>query len=893
MSISWNIRGSESLPALQIAGTVNERLTTHDTVVVTAAPGAGKSTLLPLTILQGLASGKILMLEPRRLAARQIAERMAWMLGEPVGQTVGYRVRFESKVSAHTRIEVLTEGILTRMLVDDPTLEGVSVVIFDEFHERSLTSDVALALTREARQIIRPDLRVVIMSATIDADYICQATGATLVESEGRMFPVDIHHAAIEPPMQTVQEVAEAVAHQVREAHRLHEGDILAFLPGEAEIRRCQELLQPLAIIPDGPHAATVPDDSPSGSTTPTGPCTTRICPLYGLLPPQEQRRAIAPSQPGERKIVLATPIAETSLTIEGVRVVVDSGLCRTMVFDAQSGLSHLKTVRISLDMARQRSGRAGRVAAGTCYRLWTLATEHRMADRRQPEILDADLAPMLLDIAAWGEGEAAQLPWLTPPPQAHLAQASRLLQLLDAIDAQQRITPHGRIIATLPCHPRMAQMLVKAQTPELKAQAADIAAMLEEKDPMASDPTAGTDLNRRLEALLHMRQNQRYPRGWERIARIAEQYARMANHAHTTDTQHIISTSDTRHPSPSNISAYHADTITPFATGRLLAAAYPERVARIVNEGQCLYRLASGEQAMLDRTDELSAHEWLAVACVSTQSGRDGHIFLASPLDPSDISDLAHIKEHISWDSRNGQIVAQRELRIGCLLIESKPLHDARRDEINRVICEAAHKEGTSMLDFNDSVQNLQRRIAAVSEWHPELLLPDLSTDAVLARTEDWLPLYLGKATTTSELKKIDLTTALWGLLDYEQQQQVERLAPTHIQVPTGSRIRVEYRHGAELPILRVRLQECFGLTDTPRVDNGHRAVLMELLSPGFKPVQLTQDLRSFWQGTYFEVRKELRRRYPKHPWPDDPLEAEAVRGVKRNGKLGGRFLE
>lgn len=881
MNNKWQIRGCDTLPAIQIADTVNERITTHDSVVVTAAPGAGKSTLLPLTILQGLSAagseGKILMLEPRRLAARQIAERMAWMLGEHVGKTVGYRVRFESKVSAQTRIEVLTEGILTRMLVDDPTLEGVSVVIFDEFHERSLTSDVALALTREARQIIRPDLRVVIMSATIDATNICQALGAELVESEGRMFPVDIHHATIEPPMQTVQEVAEAVAHQVREALHKHDGDILAFLPGEAEIRRCQELLQPLASAPDNPPlaattpdrslAAIVPDGSPSGSTTPTSPCITRICPLYGMLPPQEQRLAIAPSQPGERKIVLATPIAETSLTIEGVRVVIDSGLCRTMVFDAQTGLSHLKTVRISLDMARQRSGRAGRVAAGTCYRLWTLATEHRMAESRTPEILDADLAPMLLDIAAWGEGEAAQLPWLTPPPQAHLAQASRLLQLLGAIDPQQRITPHGRKLAALPCHPRMAQMLVMAETSKSKTHhnaadlqnlAADIAALLEEKDPMANDPTAGTDLNRRLDVLRSMRQSKHYSRGWERIARIAEQYGRMA--------------------------ASKAQSLDTFATGRLLAAAFPERVARIVNEGQCMYRLASGEQALIDSTDELSAHEWLAVASVSTQGGKVGRIFLASPLDPSDLSDLFRTKENVSWDSRNGQIVAQRELRIGCLLIESKPLHDAQRDEINRVICEAAHKEGTSMLDFNDAVQNLQRRVAAVSEWHPELNLPDLSTDAVLAHTEDWLPFYLGKATTTTELKKIDLTTALWGLLDYEQQQQVERLAPTHIQVPTGSRIRVEYRQGAELPILRVRLQECFGLTDTPRVDNGHRPVLMELLSPGFKPVQLTQDLRSFWQGTYFEVRKELRRRYPKHSWPDNPLEAEAVRGVKRN---------
>ncbi len=854
------INGCETLPALQIADIVNQRLATNDTLVVTAPPGAGKSTLLPLTLLnamcpaqegntnqnlpddkvQVLPEGKILLLEPRRLAARQIAERMASMIGEPVGKTVGYRIRFDNKVSKETRIEVLTEGILTRMLIADPTLEGVSMVIFDEFHERSLHSDVALALTREAQQIIRPDLRIVLMSATIDAASLCQQLDAQWVESEGRMFPVEIRHAAIEPPMQSTREIAQSVTHQILEAHRNHEGDILAFLPGEAEIRLCQEMLQ---------------DFFPNGQSQ------THICPLYGMLSQQEQRHALIPSADGHRKIVLATPIAETSLTIEGIRIVVDSGRYRKMVFDPQSGLSHLQTCMISLDMANQRSGRAGRLAEGICYRMWTLATEHRMNEMRAPEITEADLSAMMLDVAAWGESRVENLLWLTPPPTAHVAQASRLLQLLQAIDAEQRITPHGRKLAAIPCHPRIAQMLLSADNSSLKALGADIAALLEERDPMASGSSRewSADINIRIEELRRYRTQKHPTHGWDRILKIANQYLMMLRIQAATDTP------------------------DPYDTGRLIAAAFPERVANIQNPGTALFRMASGEQAALETTDHLAASDWIAIANVNTQNGKNGRIFLASPLHAEELKDLIREKENVAWDSRRGCIVAQRESRIGCLTLASKPIQDAKREEIIQVICEAARKEGVSMFDFNDHVQNLQRRVAVVSEWHPELHLPDLGTDSVLQKANDWLPFYIGKANTVTELKKIDLMQALWGLLDYEQQQKVDLLAPTHIQVPSGSRIRIEYRQGAELPILRVRLQECFGLTHTPRVDEGRRPVLMELLSPGFKPVQLTQDLHSFWQDTYFEVRKELRRRYPKHAWPDNPLEAEAIRGVKR----------
>ena len=816
-----------NLPVAEVAGEINRLLPQNSCVVVTAPPGAGKSTLLPLTILEDLPEGKVLMLEPRRVAARQIAERMAWMLGEPVGRTVGYRMRFEQKVSAGTRIEVLTEGVLVRRLVDDPGLEGVSVVIFDEFHERSLTTEVALALTREAQQVLRPDLRMLVMSATIDTDALCRDLNAPLVESRGKMFPVEVVRGKEEAKPENA---AELVAQTVRLAHRDHAGDILAFLPGEADIRRCAEHL--------GASLGEM-----------------QVFPLYGMLSGEEQRRAIAPSAPGSRKIVLATPIAETSLTIEGVRVVVDSGLCRKPVYDPQRGLSRLETVRISRDMADQRAGRAGRVAPGVCYRLWSAATEQRMPPVRVPEILEADLAPTVLAIAAWGESRPERLPWLAPPPALSLRHARELLVELGALDANGCITPHGRALAGLPCHPRVAQMLLKADTPERKALAADIAALLEEKDPLDT-PEAGVYV--RLKALRDARQSRREGR-WSRMCRIAEQYRKMVR-----------------------VPVDDADP-DPFEAGALLAAAYPERIAKAWKDGVGRFCLAGGDLAAVDPSDPLAASEWLAIGSLNAAPGGVGRIFLAAPLGASDLKPYIRRRDVIAWDSRQGSVVARRESRVGQLSVGTQPLSDVPREEMVRVICEAARKEGMSMLDFSDEVQNLQRRVAAVAAWHPELELPDLSTEAVLDSAPAWLPPFIGKASTTAELRRIDLGEALWSLLDWPQRQAVERLAPSHITVPTGSRIRVEYRQGADAPVVRVRLQECFGLLDTPRVDDGRRPVLMELLSPGFKPVQLTSDLRSFWEGTYFEVRKELKRRYPKHAWPDDPLAADPVRGARK----------
>ncbi|MCQ2137676.1 MAG: ATP-dependent helicase HrpB [Bacteroidales bacterium] len=932
---------STGLPAVEIADEVNETLVRNSCVVVTAPPGAGKSTVLPLTILDGAAeAGKVIVLEPRRIAARQIAERMAFLSGDAVGGTVGYRVRFESRVSAATRVEVLTEGILTRMIVDDPTLDGVSVLIFDEFHERSLNCDLALALALRTQRIIRPDLRIVIMSATIEAEDICRKLNAPLVQSAGRLFPVE--NIYCEPC--DMREAARDVARTVLRALREQEGDVLAFLPGENDIRRCAEML---AESLGGDDGATV-----------------RICPLYGMLPFEQQNSALRPAAAGERKVVLATPIAETSLTIEGIRSVVDSGLYRRQIADPQSGLGRLETSQISMDMARQRAGRAGRLGPGVCYRLWQQSDETRMRPCRVPEILEADLAPMMLQIAAWGGCAASELDWMSAPPAGAMAKATSLLQLLGSLDEKGLVTAHGRRLAAIPCHPRIANMLCGAgagtdgqasassgrggagtsvpapdgvsapaasagpmsstssRGPALEASqalAADIAALLDERDPMARD-TADTDISLRLNELRRQRSSRHPQARWNNIIKGAQQYLKLL---------HV----------PEN-----NDTVSGYEVGALLATAYPERVARQQKEGCGHFLLANGETALVDRQDLVAAYDWIAVANMNSAKGGEGRIFLAAPLDPGTVPELIRSRDRLSWDARKGAVVAVRERNIGCLNLDSHPLANVSADAVLQVLCEAAPKYGLTMFDFSDDVANLQRRVACVAAWHPELGLPDLSTDAVLACADHWLPgFYAGggallsgggtfaagrsnlssragagssgggalssggeafaarggagsagasgsaplsaslSAASVASLRRIDLCAALWSLLDYEQQRSVDRIAPRHIEVPSGSRIPVEYRQGAENPILRVRIQECFGMADSPRVDGGARPVLLELLSPGFKPVQLTGDLRSFWSEGYFEVRKELRRRYPKHFWPDNPLESEARRGVRK----------
>lgn len=796
------------LPVGEVAGKVNASLRQKPRVVVTASPGAGKSTLLPLTIMTDTPEGRILMLEPRRLAARQVAQRMADMIGERVGQTVGYTIRFESRVSDRTRIEVVTEGILQRLLVDDPTLDGISVVIFDEFHERSLYSDIAYALTLEAQRLIRPDLKIVIMSATIDTDYICRRFDAPLIESQGRAYDVEIIRAAESDANTCVADTAAAIRRALRE----QSGDILAFLPGQGEIMKCRDLL------------ANLPSDI-------------YIHTLYGMLPFEEQRRTLAPSPAGTRKIVLSTPIAETSLTIEGIRTVVDSGFYKGMVFDARSGLSHLETMRISLDMARQRSGRAGRLSEGVCYRLWSNPVELRMKESRVPEIEEADLSSMVLDIAAWGESDVFDLPWLTLPPRDKVFKARQLLRSLGAVNDKGEITPHGRKLARIPCHPRIAQMLTVAEDNATKALGSDIAAILDEKDPINDENDC--DITTRIIMLREARRRGNSGR-FGRIIKIAEQYRRLVN-----------AKEDNTIPDQT-------------AIGALVALAYPERAAMMVAD--CRYRLANGDEVRINAEDALSSRKFLAIASLGKR------IFLAAPIDEAVLKDMATWNEKLHWDNRQGRVVARRELRLGALLLDTAVSDSIDRARIIEAICEAAAKDGRSMFDFSDDVTRLIQRIETVAGWHPELDLPDVSVDRLLETAGEWLPLYIGDAMTVRELKRIDICQVVWGLLTYDRQQSVDAIAPSHYRLPNGRNVRLDYRVGADSPVLSARLEDCFGIRETPRVDGGTRPMLMELLSPGFKPVQLTKDIASFWSTTYHEVRKELRRRYPKHPWPENP---------------------
>ena len=796
------------LPIAAIADEACASLAECPRLVVTAPPGAGKSTLLPLALLESIPEGKILMLEPRRIAARQVAERMADMLGEKTGATVGYRVRFESRVSASTRIEVITEGILERILVEDTTLDGVAAVVFDEFHERSLSSDLTLAIIREIQSVIRPDLKILVMSATIDAESLCRNIGACHIHSPGRCHEVEIIHG----DDFDFNECASVVASAVKKAFRRHEGSILAFLPGQAEILRCQEIL-------------TATMDSAD------------ILTLYGMMTSEQQRRALIPGDRGRRRIVLASPIAETSLTIEGISVVVDSGLYRTPVFEPATGLSRLATARISLDMAAQRTGRAGRLMAGTCYRLWSKATEHRMKDCRKPEIETSDLSSLTLTVAAWGETDPQRLPWVTPPPPGHLANARKLLVMLGTTDDNGHLTEKGKRIAQLPCHPRIASML--SESGDLKATACDISALLEEKDPINEESDA--DLSNRI-AMLRQYRKGSIPPAWKRIESIAGQYRRLVK------------------------ANGHPDAGAPEDIGRLIGLAYPERIAMRDDGGR--YRLAAGgNQVSLHPGDDLARYEFLAVASMGSR------IFLAAPIGRETVMSRAKWMETAIWNSREGKAVVREELRLGLLTLATRQVKGDSHAMITAAIAAAAPKEGLTMFDFNDDVQSLQLRIAVAAGWHPELGLPDVSTETILATASEWLPMYIGKASGVQELRRIDMRNVVLGMLDYAQQQALDRIVPTHIKLPSGRNARIHYRRGAEAPIVSARLQDCFGLLQTPRVDDGKRPVLMELLSPGFKPVQLTQDMEGFWRETYFEVRKELRRRYPKHRWPEDPL--------------------
>lgn len=816
------------LPIREVIPQIKEAFSKHNTLIVNAPPGAGKSTLLPLELLNEpwLGGKKMIMLEPRRLAARSIALRMSDLLEEPVGKQVGYRIRFENKISAQTQIEVVTEGILARMIHSDNALENVGLVIFDEFHERSIFADVALALCREAQQVLRPDLRILVMSATLDMPQLSSILKAPSVQSQGRQYPVEVIYTG----QQDEYLIADLTSETIKRAISEQEGDVLAFLPGEGEIRKCEEQLK--RALP-----------------------TVQIHPLYGQLPSNQQYAAIMPDKQGRRKVVLATSIAETSLTIEGIKVVVDCGFGRRSRFDIRSGLSRLETLLISKDSADQRAGRAGRLSPGVCYRMWSKATHERLEDHRTPEIMEADLSSLVLDMAQWGITDIRSLTWLTLPPAGALAQASETLHQIGALE-NGKITEHGKKVHRLPCQPRIAHMLIEAEADGLVPLATDIAALLEERDPLQKD--SGSDLNIRIEALRVFRDRSSQGGRFGRIEKVAESYRRIFD------------------IKPEN------GLFDPYQTGILLAYAYPERIAFARPGNNAQFQLANGRYAMLGHKDDLAHEPWLAVAHLDARDGL-GKIFLASPLNPRDLQPLVKEQEVITWDTKKGGLQATLDMRIGSIVLRSKPLPSPGQEHLVKAISEAVKKEGLSLLNLDEDFEQWQSRILSLRKWYPGESWPDASTPHLLQTNAEWLAPYLIDVKRPEDLKKIKLAEVLHYSLTPDQQELMTRRLPATLTVPTGSQIKLQYLPSGEPPILAVRLQEVFGWGDTPRINEGKTAVVLHLLSPGFKPVQVTQDLKSFWDNTYHEVKKELKRRYPKHSWPDDPWTAEAVRGVKK----------
>lgn len=819
---------SIDLPVKEIISETREYLANQNTLIISAPPGAGKSTLLPLVLMEEtwLKGQKILMLEPRRLAAKSIAIRMASLLGEEVGQSIGYRIRFEKRVSKATRIEVLTEGILTRILQSDNALEGVGLVIFDEIHERSLHADLALALCREAQDILRPDLRIMLMSATINSLELSDRLKADVLESQGRQYPVDY----IYTEASDVRLLPEITANTVARAVKEQSGDTLVFLPGEGEIRKCEALLK-----------AQLSDFM--------------IYPLFGMLAGNQQQAAIMPDRQGRRKIVLATAIAETSLTIEGIHTVVDCGFSRVSRFDTKTGLSRLETIEISKDSADQRAGRAGRLGSGVCYRMWSLATHNRLKKHRVPEILEADLSSLVLEMAVWGVDDVQELTWLSPPPAGAIAQASESLHELEALE-NDRITEHGRQIQKLPCHPRIAHMLLKAKEEDLLPLATDLAALLEERDPLPRE--TGIDINLRIEALRRHRKGDRTLRTLNRIEKVAASYRQLFN-----------------------IKADNAF-VDPYETGVILVQAYPERIAHASPGTNARFMMANGKQAMASHQDDLAYEPWLAIAHVDDRE-RGGKIFMASALNPQDLAPLVKERENIVWDSRKGGLIANKELRIGRIVLQSKPLHHPDEEQVIAAISKALEKEGGNLLNFSPEFIQWQNRVLSLRQWQPDGGWPDVSTASLLKSNKLWLSPYLNRIRKPEDLAKIDLEEVLQNHLPWEKQSELDTLAPKHQLVPSGSKIRLQYHANGEAPVLAVRIQEVFGMPENPKVNQGRIAVLMHLLSPASRPIQITYDLHNFWENTYFEVRKELRIRYAKHYWPEDPREAEAIRGVKR----------
>jgi ATP-dependent helicase HrpB len=833
-----------SLPIDEVLPALREALATRHEAVLEAPPGAGKTTRVPLALLNEpwLAGQTILMLEPRRLAARAAAERLASELGEKVGETVGYRIRLDSKVGPNTRIEVVTEGILTRRLQDDPALEGVGLLIFDEFHERSLDADLALALSLNGRELFRDDqpLKILLMSATLEGERLAGLLDdAPILRSEGRMYPVAMRWGR---PFQPGEFIESRVVQTILDALNDETGSVLVFLPGQAEIRRVNQQLA----------------DALGESTQ------VLLCPLHGELDLAAQRAAIDPAPVGKRKVVLATNIAETSLTINGVRVVIDAGLARVPRFDPGSGMARLDTLRISKASATQRAGRAGRLEPGVCYRLWSQDQHEQLAAYASAEILSADLAGLALQLGRWGV-TPGQLVWLDVPPAAAYAQAQDLLERLGALDGEA-LTRHGQAMAELPAHPRIAHLLLRGHALGLADMACDVAALLGERDILRG---AGADLHSRLVLLSG---EERAARGAQGGVQRARQLARQYRGYLRGKASEPVSDPD--HPR---------------WLGALLALAYPDRVAQQRRAGGAEYRLANGRAALFAEADSLMKQPWLVIADLGSRQGqREERIYLAADFDPalfdSVLAEQVRVVDQLDWDEREGVLRAERQRKVGELILSREPLTGLDENARSQALVNLVRRKGLELLPWTPELRQWQARVALLrqldlgnkdqSEW------PDVSDAALLKSLEHWLMPYLGKVSRLSHFANLDLSSIVHNLLPWPLPQRLDELAPHHLSVPSGSSIRLDYSE--QPPILAVRLQELFGLSDTPRIAGGRQVVKLHLLSPARRPVQVTQDLANFWRSTYAEVKKDLKGRYPKHYWPDDPLVAEATARIK-----------
>lgn len=833
------LRDAPPLPIDAVLPDVAAALAAVGVAVVIAAPGAGKTTRLPLALLDAAwrGDGRVLVLEPRRLAARAAAEQMARLLGEPVGRTVGYRVRLDSRVSAATRIEVVTEGIFTRMVQEDGALDGVAAVLFDEFHERHIGSDLGLALALESRAVLRPDLRLVVMSATLEAAPVARLLGdaapAPVIVSEGREFPVT---TAYRPPRDGVP-FATSVANAVRGARRDFEGDVLVFLPGIAELQRVRAALE-------------------------DAPLDARIELLHGSLALEDQDRVLRPRDSGPR-VILSTAIAESSVTLDGVRVVIDAGLARVPRFDARSGMTRLETLRVSRASADQRRGRAGRTAPGHCIRLWDEGQQASLAERPVPEILETDLAPLALELACAGLADASALRWLDAPSAGALAQARTLLRDLGALDRNGRVTTHGRAMAALGIAPRLAHLALRGAAMGMATMACEVAALLAERDILRREAAEhDADLATRLDAL---RRGDRGAVDHARLHRVREE-ARALRRALPKDA----------HDRDEDLQAL----------GRLVALAYPDRVAQRRSGDAPRYLLRNGRGSRFATMQPLGRAAYLAIADLDGDPS-ESRVWLAAALDEADVraavGDAVVTAREVEWDEASERVRAREVERLGAIVLRERALRDVLPEDYHAALLEALRRRGIAALPWRDADAQLRARLA-FAHRHIGTPYPDVSDAALLDTLDAWLAPALEDARRWSDLAAIALGEALLGPLPWAARERLDRIAPTHVEVPSGSRIRVDYSD-VEHPVLAVKLQECFGLTETPRLAEGRVPVTMHLLSPAGRPVQVTQDLASFWRSGYFEVRKDLKGRYPRHPWPDDPLVAEATRRAKPRG--------